>query len=419
MKKFIPLMDFRGATMKIIVQKYGGTSVRDEGSRQHAKKHIQFALADQYKIVVVVSAMGRKGDPYATDTLFSLINGSKSSISKRETDLLLSCGEIISSIVFTDMLLQAGIKATSLTGAQAGFCTNDDHTNAKIVEMNCERLLDALESNDVVVVAGFQGQAKNGDVTTIGRGGSDTSAAALGAALNAESIDIFTDVDGIMTADPRIADHARPLTLVTYTEVCNMAYQGAKVIHPRAVEIAMQAKVPIRIRSTYSDNPGTLVTMASHLEKGNMIKERLITGIAHLSNITQIKVFAKKNQYDLQSEVFKAMANESISVDFINISPNQVIYTVTEEMAKKAISILHSLGYEPSIEYDCAKVSVVGAGMAGVPGVTSKIVGALSENGIRILQSADSHTTIWVLIKQADLATAVNSLHDAFELEKE
>ena len=198
-----------------------------------------------------------------------------------------------------------------------------------------------------------------------------------------------------------------------------MAYQGAKVIHPRAVEIAMQAKVPIRIRSTYSDNPGTLVTMASNLEKGNMIKERMITGIAHLSNITQIKVFAKKNQYDLQSEVFKAMANESISVDFINISPNQVIYTVTEEMAKKAISILHSLGYEPSIEHDCAKVSVVGAGMAGVPGVTSKIVGALSENGIRILQSADSHTTIWVLIKQADLATAVNSLHDAFELEKE
>ena len=412
-------MDFRGATMKIIVQKFGGTSVRDEESRQHAKKHIQFALADEYKIVVVVSAMGRKGDPYATDTLFSLINGSKSSISKRETDLLLSCGEIISSIVFTDMLLQAGIKATSLTGAQAGFCTNDDHTNAKIIEMNCERLLDALETNDVVVVAGFQGQAKNGDVTTIGRGGSDTSAAALGAALNAESIDIFTDVDGIMTADPRIADHARPLSFVTYTEVCNMAYQGAKVIHPRAVEIAMQAKVPIRIRSTYSDNPGTLVTMASHLEKGNMIKERLITGIAHLSNITQIKVFAKKNQYDLQSEVFKAMANESISVDFINISPNQVIYTVTEEMAEKAISILHSLGYEPSIEHDCAKVSVVGAGMAGVPGVTSKIVGALSENGIRILQSADSHTTIWVLVKQADLATAVNSLHDAFELEKE
>ena len=405
--------------MKIIVQKFGGTSVRDDQSRQHAKRHIQMALDLKYKIVVVVSAMGRKGDPYATDTLFSLINGSKSLISKRETDLLLSCGEVISSIVFTNMLLQEGIKATSLTGAQAGFCTNNDHTNAKIIEMNCERLVEELDTNDVVVVAGFQGQARNGDVTTIGRGGSDTSAAALGAALNAEVIDIFTDVDGIMTADPRIADHARPLSFVTYTEVCNMAYQGAKVIHPRAVEIAMQAKVPIRIRSTYSDHPGTLVTMNSHLEKGNMIKERMITGIAHLSNITQIKVFAKKNQYDLQSEVFKAMANESISVDFINISPNQVIYTVTEEMTDRAISILYSLGYEPTIERDCAKVSVIGAGMAGVPGVTSKIVRALSGNGIRILQSADSHTTIWVLIKQEDLATAVNSLHDAFELEKE
>ena len=405
--------------MKITVQKFGGTSVRDDQSRQQAKRHIQMALDMKYKVVVVVSAMGRKGDPYATDTLLSLINGSKSLISKRESDLLLSCGEVISSIVFTNMLVQEGIKATSLTGAQAGFRTNNDHTNAKIIEMKCERLLEELETNDVVVVAGFQGQAKNGDVTTIGRGGSDTSAAALGAALNAEVIDIFTDVDGIMTADPRIAVHARPLSTVTYTEVCNMAYQGAKVIHPRAVEIAMQAKVPIRIRSTYSDHPGTLVTMASHFEKGNMIKERMITGIAHLSNITQIKVFAKKNQYDLQSEVFKAMANESISVDFINISPNQVIYTVTEEMTERAISTLHRLGYEPTIERDCAKVSVVGAGMQGVPGVTSKIVGALSENGIRILQSADSHTTIWVLIKQVDLATAVNSLHDAFELEKE
>ena len=405
--------------MKIIIQKFGGTSVRDDQSRQHAKRHIQMALEMKYKVVVVVSAMGRKGDPYATDTLNSLINGSKSLISKRETDLLLSCGEVISSIVFTNMLLQDGIKAASLTGAQAGFCTNKDHTNAKIIEMHCERLLEELETNDVVVVAGFQGQAKNGDVTTIGRGGSDTSAAALGAALNAEVIDIFTDVEGIMTADPRIAVHARPLSFVTYTEVCNMAYQGAKVIHPRAVEIAMQAKVPIRIRSTYSDHPGTLVTMSTHLEKGNMIKERMITGIAHLSNITQIKVSAKKNQYDLQSEVFKAMASEGISVDFINISPNQVIYTVTEEMTEKAISILHSLGYEPTIERDCAKVSVVGAGMAGVPGVTFKIVGALSENGIRILQSADSHTTIWVLIKQVDLTTAVNSLHDAFELEKE
>ncbi len=405
--------------MKIIVQKFGGTSVRDEQSRQYAIKHVRTALNEGFKVIVVVSAMGRKGEPYSTDTLLSLVNGKDKIISKRETDLLLSCGEIISSLVFTNLLLESGIHATAMTGAHAGFITNNDHTNAKIIEMKCERLLNELSNKDVVVVAGFQGQTRTGDMTTIGRGGSDTSASALGAALNAEFIDIFTDVDGIMTADPRIAENARPLPEITYTEVCNMAYQGAKVIHPRAVEIAMQARVPIRIRSTYSDHPGTLVTHESCNKRSGMVADRLVTGIAHLSNITQIKVFAKKGQYDLQAEVFKGMANENISVDFINISPNQVVYTVTAEMTEKAISVLHRLGHDPVIERDCAKVSVVGAGMAGVPGVTSKIVGALSEKGIRILQSADSHTTIWVLVKQDDLITAINSLHDAFELENE
>ncbi|MCM3113918.1 aspartate kinase [Neobacillus sp. MER 74] len=405
--------------MKIIVQKFGGTSVKDEESRKYAQSHIEKALADGYKVVVVVSAMGRKGDPYATDSLLSLVGGNLSKISKREHDLLLSCGEVISSVVFVNMLLESGINAVSLTGAQAGFRTNNDHTNAKIIDMQCDRLLSELESNDVVVVAGFQGAANNGDMTTIGRGGSDTSAAALGAALNAEYIDIFTDVEGIMTADPRIAENARPLSVVTYTEVCNMAYQGAKVIHPRAVEIAMQAKVPIRIRSTYSDNLGTLVTSINKNNRGSDIKERVVTGIAHVSNVTQIKVFAKKDQYYLQAEVFKAMANEGISVDFINISPNGVIYTVTEEMTDRAITVLNELGNDPVVERHCAKVSVVGAGIAGVPGVTSKIVTALSDYGIRILQSADSHTTIWVLVKQDDLVKSVNALHDAFQLEDE
>lgn len=405
--------------MKIIVQKFGGTSVKDENGRKYAQGHIEKALADGYKVVVVVSAMGRKGDPYATDTLLSLIGGNLSKISKRELDLLLSCGEVISSVVFVNMLLAKGIQAVALTGAQAGFRTNNDHTNAKINDMKCDRLLRELESNDVVVVAGFQGAAKNGDVTTIGRGGSDTSASALGAALNAEWIDIFTDVEGIMTADPRIAENARPLSIVTYTEVCNMAYQGAKVIHPRAVEIAMQAKVPIRIRSTYSEGLGTLVTSLNKNNRGSDIKERVVTGIAHVSNVTQIKVFAKKDQYYLQAEVFKAMANERISVDFINISPNGVIYTVTEEMTDRAIQVLNELGHDPVVERHCAKVSVVGAGIAGVPGVTSKIVTALSDHGIRILQSADSHTTIWVLVKQEDLVKSVNALHDAFQLEEE
>ncbi|WP_059170162.1 aspartate kinase [Bacillus sp. FJAT-27445] len=405
--------------MKVIVQKFGGTSVRNEESRQNAKRHIEKALSEGYKVVVVVSAMGRKGDPYATDTLLSLLEGSIGKISRREIDMLMSCGEIISSIVFTSLLLQSGIKAIAMNGAQAGFRTNDDHTNAKIIEMQCDRLAEELNDADVAVVAGFQGIAKNGDVTTIGRGGSDTSAAAIGAALGAEWIDIFTDVEGIMTADPRIAENARPLPVVTYTEVCNLAYQGAKVIHPRAVEIAMQAKVPMRIRSTYSDGPGTLVTSQAKTSAGSDIKERPVTGIAHVPNVTQLKVFAREGQYDLQSEVFRAMANERISVDFINISPNGVVYTVSEDAADKAISVLNSIGHEPSVERNCAKVSVVGAGMAGVPGVTARIVTALAGQGIRILQSADSHTTIWVLVKQDDLVKAVNALHDAFQLENE
>ncbi|AST07483.1 aspartate kinase [Anoxybacillus flavithermus] len=400
--------------MKIIVQKFGGTSVRDEHGRNLARKHIEKALEDGYKVIVVVSAMGRKGDPYATDTLLSLIDGANAHVTNREKDLLMACGEIISSVVFTNMLNKHGIKATAFTGAQAGFRTNNDHTNAKIIDMRCERLLRALKEHDVVVVAGFQGAAENGDVTTIGRGGSDTSAAALGAALGAEWIDIFTDVEGVMTADPRIVENARPLDVVTYTEICNMAYQGAKVIHPRAVEIAMQAKVPLRIRSTYSDSPGTLVTSIG--KKGSDVKERLVTGIAHVSNITQIKVPAKEGHYDLQAEVFKAMANEGISVDFINISPNGVVYTVSSDVADRAITTLQKLGYEPTVTRGCAKVSTVGAGIAGVPGVTAKIVTALSERGIQILQSADSHTTIWVLVKEEHLKEAVNALHDAFQL---
>ncbi len=405
--------------MKIIVQKFGGTSVRNEEGRARAIYHLNNALSEGYKVVVVVSAMGRKGEPYATDTLLSLVDGNKASLNKRELDMLMACGELISSVVFTNLLNENGIKATALNGAQAGFVTNDDFTNAKILEMKCDRLLKELEEYDVVVVTGFQGATTEGDTTTLGRGGSDTSASALGAALMADYIDIFTDVEGVMTADPRIVEDARPLSVVTYNEICNMAYQGAKVVHPRAVEIAMQAKVPMRVRSTYADSAGTLVTSQGEAQqRGSDVQERLVTGIAHVSNVTQIKVFSKEGHYDTQAEVFKAMAQEKISVDFINISPKGVVYTVTDEATDKAIDVLHALGYEPAVIRNCAKVSTVGAGIAGVPGVTSKIVTALSGEGIQILQSADSHTTIWVLVKEEDLKKAVNALHGAFDLSK-
>ena len=402
--------------MKTVVLKFGGTSVRDEEGRSHALRHIKHAREEGYKVVVVVSAMGRKGDPYATDTLLSLISGEAAKVSNREQDMLAACGEVISAVVFTNVLLEKGYRASAFSGGKAGFRTTSEFKNAKIVDMNVERLLDELALVDIVVVTGFQGVNEVGDVTTIGRGGSDTSATALGVALKAEYVDIFTDVCGIMTADPRITDLAQPIEVLTYHEVCNMAYQGAKVIHPRAVELAMQANVPIRIRSTYSDDKGTLV-MSKKATQSLKIKERYVTGIAHLLGISQIKLSVRENNpYNMQAEVFNAMANAGINIDFINIYPNGLQYTIADADCEQAEKILADLDYEAQVERNCAKISIVGAGISGVPGITAKVVTPLAERGIQILQSADSHTTIWVLVKEEDLSLAVDALHEVFQL---
>ncbi|ECB9786256.1 TPA_asm: aspartate kinase [Listeria monocytogenes] len=401
--------------MKIIVQKFGGTSVQNEKSRLMAFNHIKQVLKEDYKVVVVVSAIGRYGDPYATDTLLELIGAKNTKLTAREQDTLLSVGETISASVFTNMLKEAGIKAEAFSGGQAGIITSDDHLNAKITEVDTTRLKNALAELDVAVVAGFQGITANGDIATLGRGGSDTSAAALGVSLQADYIDIFTDVDGMMTADPRIVEHARSLPRVSYNEVSNMAYQGAKVIHPRAVEIAMTAKIPMRIRSTYLESTGTLVTSLADDSGHFDVKERMVTGVAHVTNLTQISV--QTDTVKAQQLAFKILADAGISLDFINISTNSVIFTVPEEKSHVVKQLLEDEALETSVRQACAKVSIVGAGITGVPGVTAKIVGALSEKNIPILQSADSHTTIWVLVREEDLISAVNALHDVFCLE--
>ncbi len=268
-----------------------------------------------------------------------------------------------------------------------------------------------------MIVTGFQGMTDQGDMTTLGRGGSDTTATAIGVALHAEMVDIFTDVSGIMSADPRIVQDAEPLQVVTYDEICNLAYQGAKVIHPRAVEIAMEEQIPIRVRSTFSNDEGTLVTSTSEVRKRtkkSQINERVITGIAHVPNIAQIKVFAREGQYDLQLKVFNAMAEHRISVDFINVNPIGVAFTVHDDDLDKALTILQRMDYEPQVVKNCAKISIIGAGMAGVPGVMANIVKSLTDQDIQILQSADSHTTIWVLVHGGDMKNAVSALHSAF-----
>lgn len=402
--------------MKIVVQKFGGTSVRDESSRNQAIQHVKSAKNEGYKVVVVVSAMGRLPDAYATDALLALVDYPNHAISNREYDLLLSCGEVLSAVVFSNQLKKSGLQSTTLTGVQAGFITTNDFTQAKIIEMDTTRLKKELEVHDVVVVTGFQGQTRTGDITTLGRGGSDTSAAALGASLKAEYVDIFTDVDGIKTADPRIVPTARTLDVVTYNEIVNLAYQGAKVVHPRAVEIAMQGKIPLRVRSTHSTDVGTLVTGSIHHQLGQDINDRLITGIAHIAGITQLSIESTEDLETLHADVFGVLAESGISVDFINMFPGGLRFTVPDLLSDKAVQKIQAIGYEAKKLTHCAKVSVVGAGMTGVPGVTAKIVRSLREKNIPILQSADSHTTIWVLVKEEDVNEAVNALHEAFEL---
>lgn len=323
--------------------------------------------------------------------------------------MLLSVGETISTAVFTNGLKKNGIAAVGLTGQDAGIVTNEDFGNAKVKRIDQTAITRHFKFNDVVVVTGFQGISENGHITTIGRGGSDTTAAFLGASFEAESIDIFTDVSGMMTADPRLVDHAQFLEVVSYREVSNMAHEGAKVIDPRAVEIAMQAGIPLRIRSTHQPvtNTGTLVT---HIQS-QIEHYRLVTGIAHVPNLVQFRVEADPV---MQEKIFTLLAKRDISVDFINIFPNQIIFTLPQTALENARSLFEKLAVSYSVIENCAKVAIVGAGITGVPGIVSKIVTTLVDNQVSIHQSADSYTTIWILVAEVDLKVAVNSLHTAF-----
>ena len=402
--------------MKYLVQKFGGTSLATPQLREQVAQKIIAAKNEGLAPVVVVSAIGREGDPYATDTLLKFIGGINPDISPKELDNLMACGEIISGVAIVATLEKEGHQAVFLTGGQAGIVTDDSHTDAHIIEVNPKLIHKYAAEGTIVIVAGFQGQTADGLITTLGRGGSDTSAAALGVALNAEAIDIYTDVEGIMTADPRIVENARVLDVITYNEICQLAHDGAKVIHPRAVEIAMQKNIPIRVKCAFSDAPGTLVTAS--VENGNVEinRDRVITGITHIPNVTQLKVYTSEfpESEHPQLKIFKAMSLAGISVDFINVHPDVVIYTVKDEVATKAVQILENMGFAPVITPCCAKVSAVGAGMAGVPGVMASIMEALVTENIKILQTADSHSTIWCLVEQDEMEKAIRALHNQF-----
>jgi len=398
--------------VKILVQKFGGTSVANRQLRQAAAEHVEDALKDDYSVVVVVSAMGRRGDPYATDSLLGVVD-EPTAAAERDLDILMSCGESISAVVFASLLRSRGHEVVVFNGPQAGIITNDDYGNARILEIRTGRILEALNAGKVVVVTGFQGMTLDGDITTLGRGGSDTTATALGVALDAEYVDIFTDVEGIMTADPRIIGEAHKLHRVTYGEICNMAYQGAKVIHPRAVELAMQKNIPVRVRSTQSKDPGTLVTNAFEVLEKSVLSDRYVTAITQSAPVVQLQV---RDSVVPQTEILNTLAAANISLDVILVSPGLMMFTVAEAKAKAAEATLERLGVTPKVVRQLAKVSAVGAGMTGVPGVMARVVAALASKEVEVLQSSDSHTSISVIVPESKMSIAVRALHDAFAL---
>ena len=405
--------------MRILVQKFGGTSVATAASRQLVVDKISRAMDEGFQPVVVVSAMGRKGEPYSTDTLISVARESNPLVARREMDMMMCCGEIISAAVMSSTLQAAGLDAVLFTGGQAGIITDNQYGNARILKVDPARIRETLAAGRIPVVCGFQGITVDGDLTTLGRGGSDTTASAMGAALPAEAIEIYTDVDGIMTADPRLVPHAHILDRISYAEVSQLAYQGAKVIHPRAVEFAMQKNIPLIVKSTFSDAPGTLITTCSgSSEVGDTrVSDRVATGITYVRNITQITVKPATTGHVDSSRIFKILAGSGINVDFINILPTQLLFTIQDIDSAAAQQNLTSAGYQLEIVPNCAKVSVVGGGMGDVPGVMSGFVEALSRKAIPLLQTVDSQTSISGLIDGKYMEEAVSALHSEFGLD--
>lgn len=396
--------------MKIIVQKYGGTSVATEDGRAKAVAKIVKAKEDGYSIVVVVSAMGRKGEPYATDTLIQLAKGITPEVAPRDLDLLISCGETISTVVMAQTLEKSGHPAIAMTGGQAGILTDSNFGEAQILGINPENMLRHLGEGMIVIVAGFQGITAGGDITTLGRGGSDTTATALGSALEAELVEIYTDVDGVMTVDPRIIPEAKILRELTYQEICEMANHGAKVVHPRAVAIARDKKVPVKVKSTFSEDGGTLIYDGK--------STRIITGIAHQVGLGRVLVKPKTGQLSSEDEVkiFKTLAEKGISVDMNAISTGQISFVVKQEALGKVGDLLLPQRFEVELNPHCAKITLIGVGMQDVPGIMVRVVETLHRHHLKLLQTVDSEITISCLVLEDQMPEAIKVLYKEFGL---
>jgi len=401
--------------MEIIVHKYGGTSVRTHESREMIINNVKTLVAEDKKVVLIVSAIGRSGAPYATDSLIKLLTDIDDNPEPRELDLLMSCGETISSVILAHTLKSHGIQAVALTGHQAGILTTSDYTEADILSINPTRILEFLKQNKVVVVAGFQGMDGHGDITTLGRGGSDTTAAALGEALDAQRVEIYTDVDGIMTADPRIVENANVLESVTYDEVYQMAIYGAKVVDHNAVAIARRSKKPLVIKNTFSSAKGTIIADEATLLSLLKENKKLITAVTSHDHVIQVDI-ELENDNNINELLLNALEVAEINMDMINFSENRRIFTVAGKKINELKVILDHMSLKYKLSEECSKITVVGYKIHRVPGIIKGTVMALAKANIEIIQSTDSNTSISFLIQKENSQKAVQILHKTFEL---
>ena len=409
--------------MALIVKKFGGSSVGSTEKIMNVAKRIIEEKKPGDQIVMVVSAMGD-----TTDDLIELAKGINSNPYQysREMDMLLTTGEQVSISLLTMAFKSLGQKAISLTGPMVGMRTNSVHTKGKIVDIKPSRVRKELEKGKIVVVAGFQGADEKGDPVTLGRGGSDTSAVALAGALKADACEIYTDVDGVYSADPRLVPDARKMKEITYDEMLEMARLGAGVMQPRSVEMGMYFNIPIHVRSTFTNKPGTMIREAYTMEE----KDFLIRGVAHDSNVAKVAVLGVPNDPGVAHAIFSALSEKNIAVDMIvqsirNIEKNvtDMVFTITQDDLAESKKIVDGVAEKLHavavlIEEDVAKVSIVGAGMLGNPGIATRMFGALADAKVNIDAISTSEISISCLIKGSQLKEAANAIHKEFFPEK-
>ena len=409
--------------MGLIVQKYGGSSVADAEGMKRVANRIVAAKRDGNQVVVVVSAMGD-----TTDELIDLAKQITPIPAGRELDMLLTAGERISMALLAMAITNLGHEARSFTGSQAGVLTTSAHGKARIIDVKPGRIVEALNDGAIAIVAGFQGiNQDTNDVTTLGRGGSDTTAVALAAALEADVCEIYTDVDGVYTADPRIVPTARKLDSVTYEEMLELAASGAKVLHLRCVEYARRYDLPIHVRSSFSNLEGTWV-VKDHPEGANM-EQAIIAGVAHDKSEAKITIVGVPDRTGVAARIFQTIADTDINIDMIvqNVSAaatglTDISFTLPKSDGAEATSILKDIQGEigfHSLQYDdqIGKLSLVGAGMRSHPGVTATFFACLADAGLNIEMISTSEIRISVIVRESDLEKGVKAAHTAFDLD--